>query len=166
MAFRPSQRRTRTSYILDLNLAPFLSLFVALIPMLLLTAMFQEVGIINLYLPTLEEALLQDNQDDTGSDFTLAIAVTTTEISLMKDEEILLTEKMEDGVEFARLTEKLTQKLSELKKEVPDKKDAVLLLDSQIKYEMIIEIMDAVRVKGDQELFPDISLADRIVEEG
>jgi biopolymer transport protein ExbD len=161
MAFRPSQRRTRPSYILDLNLAPFLSLFVALIPMLLLTAMFQEVGIINLYLPTLEEALLQDNQD-----FTLAIAVTTTEISLMKDEEVLLKEKIEDGVELARLTEKLTQALSQLKKEAPDKKDAVLLLDSQIRYEMIIEIMDAVRVKGDQELFPDISLADRIVEEG
>jgi biopolymer transport protein ExbD len=134
--------------------------------MLLLTAMFQEVGIINLYLPTLEEALLQDNQDDTGSDFTLAIAVTTTEISLMKDEEVLLTEKIEDGVELAKLTEKLTQALSELKKEVPDKKDAVLLLDSQIRYEMIIEIMDAVRIKGDEELFPDISLADRIVEEG
>jgi hypothetical protein len=31
---------------------------------------------------------------------------------------------------------------------------------------MIIDIMDAVRVKGDEELFPDISLADRIVEEG
>jgi biopolymer transport protein ExbD len=134
--------------------------------MLLLTAMFQQVGIINLYLPTLEEALLQEEQEDPGNDFTLAVAVTTTEISLMRDEEVLLTEKIEDGVEFAKLTEKLTQKLSELKKEVPDKKDVVLLLDSQIRYEMIIEIMDAVRVKGDEELFPDISLADRIVEEG
>jgi biopolymer transport protein ExbD len=166
MAFRPSQKRTRPSYILDLNLAPFLSLFVALIPMLLLTAMFQEVGIINLYLPTLEEALLQDTQEDTSSDFTLAIAVTTTEISLMKDEEVLLTEKIEDGVELANLTEKLTRKLADVKKEFPDKKDAVLLLDSSIRYEMIIDIMDAVRIDGDQELFPDISLADRIVEEG
>jgi biopolymer transport protein ExbD len=134
--------------------------------MLLLTAMFQEVGIINLYLPTLEEALLQDTQEDTGSDFTLAITVTTTEISLRRDEKVLLTEKIEDGVELSKLTGKLTRKLSELKKEVPDKKDAVLLLDSQIRYEMIIDIMDAVRVDGDQELFPDISLADRIVEEG
>ncbi len=166
MAFRPSQKRSKPSYILDLNLAPLLSLFVALIPMLLLTAMFQQVGIINLYLPTLEEALLQEEQEDPGNDFTLAVAVTTTEISLMRDEEVLLTEKIEDGVEFAKLTEKLTQKLSELKKEVPDKKDVVLLLDSQIRYEMIIEIMDAVRVKGDEELFPDISLADRIVKEG
>jgi biopolymer transport protein ExbD len=162
MAFRPSQKRTRPSYILDLNLAPFLSLFVALIPMLLLTAMFQQVGIINLYLPTLEEALLQEEQEDPGNDFTLAVAVTTTEISLMRDEEVLLTEKIENGMKL----EKLTEKLAELKKEVPDKRDVVLLLDSRIRYEMIIDIMDAVRVKGDEELFPDISLADRIVEEG
>ena len=60
----------------------------------------------------------------------------------------------------------LTDKLSELKKEFPEKKDAVLLLDSTIRYEVIIDIMDAVRVQGSQELFPDISLADRIVEEG
>jgi biopolymer transport protein ExbD len=162
MAFRPSQKRTRPSYILDLNLAPLLSLFVALIPMLLLTAMFQQVGIINLYLPTLEEALLQEEQEDPGNDFTLAVAVTTTEISLMRNEEVLLTEKIENGMKL----EKLTEKLAELKKEVPDKRDVVLLLDSRIRYEMIIDIMDAVRVKGDEELFPDISLADRIVEEG
>ncbi len=162
MAFRPSQKRSKPSYILDLNLAPLLSLFVALIPMLLLTAMFQQVGIINLYLPTLEEALLQEEQEDPGNDFTLAVAVTTTEISLMRDEEVLLTEKIENGMKL----EKLTEKLAELKKEVPDKRDVVLLLDSRIRYEMIIDIMDAVRVKGDEELFPDISLADRIVEEG
>jgi biopolymer transport protein ExbD len=84
----------------------------------------------------------------------------------MKDEEVLLTEKIEDGVELANLTEKLTRKLADVKKEFPDKKDAVLLLDSSIRYEMIIDIMDAVRIDGDQELFPDISLADRIVEEG
>ncbi len=162
MAFRPSQRRRRPSYILDLNLAPLLSLFVALIPMLLLTAIFQEVGIINLYLPTLEEALLQESQEDPGTDFTLAVAVTTTQISLMKDDKVLLTENIAGELKL----DKLTEKLAELKKEVPDKRDLVLLLDGQIRYETIIDIMDAVRVHGEEELFPDISLADRIVEEG
>ncbi|MDF1535532.1 MAG: biopolymer transporter ExbD [bacterium] len=162
MAFRPSQRRTRPSYILDLNLAPLLSLFVALIPMLLLTAMFQQVVIINLYLPTMEEALLQDSQEDPDTDFTLAVAVTTTEISLLRDDEVLLTENIEGGLKLT----KLTGKLAELKKEVPEKRDAVLLLDSQIRYEIIIEIMDAIRILDEEELFPDISLADRIVEEG
>jgi biopolymer transport protein ExbD len=162
MAFRPSQRRSRPSYILDLNLAPLLSLFVALIPMLLLTAMFQQVGIVNLYLPTLEEALLQDSANDPSDDFTLAVTVTLKEISLMKDREVLLTQKIENGLKL----EEFTARLSTLKDEFPDKRDAVLLLDGEILYETIIDIMDVVRINGDRELFPDISLADRILEEG
>jgi len=161
MAFRPSQRRSRPSYILDLNMAPLLSLFVALIPMLLLTAMFQSVGIVNLYLPTLEEALLQDNTGDPSQDFTLAVTVTLSEISLMKDQEVLLTEAIDNGLKLDRLIGELVT----LKEEFPDKRDAVLLLDGEILYETIIDIMDAVRVVGDRELFPDISLADRILEE-
>ncbi len=162
MAFRPSHRRSKPSYILDLNMAPLLSLFVALIPMLLLTAIFQKVGIVNLYLPTLEEALLQDNKSDPSQDFTLAVTVTLKEISLMKDQEVLLTENIENGMNLNGLIGELVT----LKDEFPDKRDAVLLLDGEILYETIIDIMDAVRVKDDRELFPDISLADRIVEEG
>lgn len=161
MAFRPSQRRSKPSYILDLNMAPLLSLFVALIPMLLLTAMFQKVGIVNLFLPTLEEALLQDTTRDTSLDFTLAITVTRKEISIIKDQEVLLTESLENGLN----SDKLVTELVALKDEFPDKRDAVLLLDGNIRYETIIDIMDAVRVKGSRELFPEISLADRILEE-
>ena len=142
-------------------MAPLLSLFVALIPMLLLTAMFQKVGIVNLFLPTLEEALLQDTTSDTSLDFTLAITVTRKEISIIKDQEVLLTESLEDGLN----SDKLVTELVALKDEFPDKRDAVLLLDGNIRYETIIDIMDAVRVKGSRELFPEISLADRILEE-
>lgn len=161
MAFRPSHRRSKPSYILDLNLAPLLSLFVALIPMLLLTAMFQQVGIVNLYLPTIEEALLQDAATDPSLDFTLAVTVTLKKISLVKDQEVLVSETIEDGLDLDPLVEKLVT----LKDEYPDKRDAILLLDGDILYETIIDIMDAVRIKGDRELFPDISLADRILEE-
>jgi biopolymer transport protein ExbD len=161
MAFRPSHRRSRPSYILDLNIAPLLSLFVALIPMLLLTAMFQQVGIVNLYLPTLEEALLQGSASDPSRDFTLAVTVTSKKISLMKDREVLLAENIENGLKL----EGLIVELVALKDEFPDKRDAVLLLDGDILYETIIDIMDVVRIKDERELFPDISLADRILEE-
>ena len=96
-------------------MAPLLSLFVALIPMLLLTAMFQSVGIVNLYLPTLEEALLQDNDGDPSLDFTLAITVTRKEISLIKDQEVLLTESLENGLN----SDKLVSELVALKDEFP-----------------------------------------------
>lgn len=161
MAFKPSHRRSRPSYILDLNIAPLLSLFVALIPMLLLTAIFQKVGIVNLYLPTLEEALLQENTGDTSNNFTLAVSVTTSKLTLMRDQDVLLTEDIRDGLALDRLAGELIA----LKDRFPDKRDAVLLLDGEILYETIIDVMDAVRISGDRELFPDISLADRVREE-
>ncbi len=162
MAFRPSRRRNRPSYIMDLNLAPLMSLFVALIPMLLLTAMFQKVGIVNLYLPTLEEAILQENDGSPEAEFTLAVSVTRTQITLMKDQDILLTREIDENLHLDELTEKLVS----VKDRFPEKKDAILLLDGDILYETIIQVMDALRVKGDRELFPDISLADRILQEG
>jgi biopolymer transport protein ExbD len=160
MAFKPSQRRKKPSFEVDLNLAPYLSLFVTLIPMLLLTAMFQKVGIVNLYLPTVEEAMLQDTQEEESADFTLAIAVTDGELSLLKDDETLYEYKFDGSKpDLSGLREALIK----VKDDAPDKRDAVLLLDSAILYETIIDIMDAAREKGGRELFPDISLADRVV---
>lgn len=161
MAFKPSKRRNRPGYILELNLAPLLSLFVALIPMLLLTAMFQKVGIVNLYLPTLEEAMLQNTETDPSLDFTLAVTVTSNEISLLKDREVLLSQNIGGGLRL----EPLVNELIRIKDQYPDKRDAILLLDGNILYDTIIDVMDAVRMTDDRLLFPDISLADRVLME-
>lgn len=160
MAFRPSEKRKQTNYIIDLNISPFLSLFVALIPMLLLTAMFQQVGIVNLYLPTAEETITEDASQSMDSDFTLAITITPTEFSLRKDDQILFKDSTGKDLDL----EGLTSQLVELKKTSPEKRDIVLLLDGSILYQTIINVMDSVREHNGSELFPDISLADRIVE--
>ena len=160
MAFRPSEKRKQTNYIIDLNLAPFLSLFVALIPMLLLTAIFQEVGIINLYLPTAEETIIEETNLDSKSDFTLAVTITPTELSLRKDDQILFKDSIDEKMNL----EGLTSRLVELKGSAPGKRDIVLLLDGSILYQTIIDVMDSVREHEGSELFPDISLADRVVE--
>jgi len=160
MAFRPSEKRKQSNYIIDLNLAPFLSLFVALIPMLLLTAIFQEVGIINLYLPTAEEAVMEDVVPDAESDFTLAVTITPTELSLRKDDQVLFRDSIAEEMNLQGLTAQLV----ELKGSSPGKKDIVLLLDGSILYQTIIDVMDSVREYEGGELYPDISLADRVVE--
>jgi len=161
MGFKPSRRRKKPSYILDLNLVPLLSLFVALIPMLLLTAIFQNVGIINLYLPTLEEALLKEDPAETGADFTLGVVVTPEQLTLLKDDEVLMQDWIQGAPDLGHLSDELWR----IKSEASGKRDAVLLLDPEIRYETIIEVMDAMREKDGRELFPDISLADRIAKE-
>lgn len=160
MAFRPSEKRKQTDYIIDLNLSPFLSLFVALIPLLLLTAIFQQVGIVNLYLPTAEDAIAENAAQGLDSDFTLAVTITPAELSLRKDDQVLFKDSTVEGMDL----DGLTSQLVELKKKSPEKKDIVLLLDGSILYQTIINVMDSVREHNGSELFPDISLADRIVE--
>ena len=160
MAFRPSHRRRTPSYILDLNLAPFLSLFVALIPMLLLTAIFQQVSIVNLYLPSADDEQTAESGAPAGEDFTLTVTITQQQISLQKDDETLY----EASRTVSGNLDGLSGELIRLKERFPEKRDIILLLDGSILYQTIITVMDTVRQDGGMELFPDISLADRLVK--
>ena len=66
--------------------------------------------------------------------------------------------------------EMLSEMLLRLKARFPEKEDATVLMEPEIEYDYLIQIMDAVRgaelqVKGSEEvekmvLFPDISIGD------
>jgi len=69
----------------------------------------------------------------------------------------------------------LSTKLSELKERYPDKTDASILLEQEIPYDTLVQVMDRVRVAEDIEdesivrsdLFPDISIGDApVLDEG
>ncbi|MDA0995160.1 MAG: biopolymer transporter ExbD, partial [Proteobacteria bacterium] len=62
----------------------------------------------------------------------------------------------------------LSKKLSEIKDSYPDKTDVSILLESEIPYDTLVQVMDRVRIaetiEGDRivrsDLFPDISIGD------
>jgi len=70
--------------------------------------------------------------------------------------------------------EALSGKLSELKDKYPGKTDASILLESDISYDTVVQVMDRVRVAVEvedeaivrNELFPDISIGDAPVLPG
>jgi biopolymer transport protein ExbD len=70
--------------------------------------------------------------------------------------------------------EALSDKLSELKKRYPEKTDASILLESDIEYDTLVQVMDRVRVMEEavglsvvrNDLFPDISIGDAPVLPG
>jgi biopolymer transport protein ExbD len=70
--------------------------------------------------------------------------------------------------------EALSEKLSDIKKSYPSKTDAAILLESEIPYDTVVQVMDRVRVaetvEGGNivrtELFPDISIGDAPAEAG
>jgi len=77
-----------------------------------------------------------------------------------------------DGYDY----EALSGKLSELKKRYPSKTDASILLEQDIEYDTLVQVMDRVRIaeRVDEDeqsvnridLFPDISIGDAPVTGG
>jgi biopolymer transport protein ExbD len=75
-----------------------------------------------------------------------------------------------DGYDY----EALSAKLSEIKESYPEKTDAAILLESEIPYDTLVQVMDRVRVEEKIEdrrvlrndLFPDISIGDAPIVDG
>ncbi|MDH3265847.1 MAG: biopolymer transporter ExbD [Gammaproteobacteria bacterium] len=147
----------------ELNITAFMNLMVILVPFLLITAVFSRLAILELNLPgsSTEPA---DPQEQT---FQLEVIVRSDKIEVGDRNQGLLGiyPNSEQG-EYDY--EALSIKLSELKARYPGKTDAAILLESDIAYDTLVQVMDRVRlvevldedsiVRND--LFPDISIGD------
>ena len=75
-------------------------------------------------------------------------------------------EKTDAGYDFGQLTEHLTR----IKQQFPEKEEATVLVEPQISYEVVVAVMDRVRVAEEQDavvnrvnriqLFPQVSVGD------
>jgi biopolymer transport protein ExbD len=152
----------------ELNITAFMNLMVILVPFLLITAVFSRLAILELNLPgsSTEPA---DQQDQT---FQLEVIVRTDKIEVGDRNQGLLGiyPNGVDGYDY----DALSGKLSALKKAYPSKTDVAILLESDIPYDTLIQVMDRVRIaeviKDDSivrsDLFPDISIGDAPIRDG
>src|SRR5512138_1552988 len=160
MGFAPSQRRRGKKGLIstELPIIPFINLFMCIVPLLLVAASFQKISILSLFLPTVEEASVSvPTPGSDERDFTLAVVISTTEMSLRKDDAVvyrapITTERMDLPA--------LAQALSGIKSANPWKRDIILMVDGAVLYDSIVQVMDAVRGEGSGEMFPEVSLAD------
>ena len=153
----------------ELNITAFMNLMVILVPFLLITAVFSRLAILELNLPgsSTEPA---DPQDQA---FQLEVIVRKDKIEIGDRNQGLLGvyPNIEEGV-YDYLA--LSTKLSELKDRYPAKTDASILLEADIAYDTLVQVMDRVRVEEEldedsvvrNELFPDISIGDAPVVGG
>ena len=151
----------------ELNITAFMNLMVILVPFLLITAVFSRLAIIELNLPGSSTEPVEP-QDQV---FQLEVIVRSDKIEVADRNQGLLGiyPNVEDGYDFDAVGEKLVQ----LKTRYPDKTDASILLEQEIPYDTLVQIMDTVRVSVEMEvgeddertlvrsdLFPDISIGD------
>lgn len=147
----------------ELNITAFMNLMVILVPFLLITAVFSRLAILELNLPGSSTEPVEP-QDQT---FQLEVIVRKDKIEIGDRNQGLLGSypNIEDGVyDYAALS----SKLSELKDRYPAKTDASILLEADIAYDTLVQVMDRVRIEEEiedesvvrNELFPDISIGD------
>ena len=146
----------------ELNITAFMNLMVILVPFLLITAVFSRLTILELNLPGSSSEPVEP-QDQT---FQLEVIVRADKIEVGDRNQGLLGiyPNTADGYDY----DALSTKLSELKERYPSKTDASILLEQDIAYDTLVQVMDRVRVEEEvdeesvvrNDLFPDISIGD------
>lgn len=148
----------------ELNITAFMNLMVVLVPFLLITAVFSRLAILELNLP----AAQAEASEPLEPEFQLEITVRESVIEV-GDRNAGLLRRIENDADGYDLDE-LSEYLVEVKRSFPDKADATLLLEPDISYEVLVAVMDRVRVveRMDEtanrllksELFPEIAIGD------
>jgi biopolymer transport protein ExbD len=169
MSLRRRGGRRHNEDTAELNITAFMNLMVILVPFLLITAVFSRLAILELNLPGSSTEPV-DPQEQT---FQLEVIVRMDKIEVGDRNQGLLGRypNTQDGYDY----EAVEMKLVELKEKYPKKTDASILLEPDIEYNTLVQVMDLVRVAETVEddsvvrsdLFPDISIGDApIVEPG
>ena len=145
----------------ELNITSFMNLMVILVPFLLITAVFSRMAILELNLPTAESVAKEEEPK-----FSLEVIVREDQIEVGDRTAgvFSIIPKQEAGHDFVALTDKLKG----VKANFPEELAVTLLLEPEVDYEVVVQVMDAVRsYRMDEpgefkraELFPEISIGD------
>ena len=162
---RDSRRNADTA---ELNITAFMNLMVILVPFLLITAVFSRLAILELNLPgsSTEPA----NPQELVFQLEVIVREGRIEVGDRNIGALGIYPNTADGYDY----EALSAKLSEIKQSYPDKTEAAILLESNIAYDTLVQVMDRVRIQEKIEgqrilrsdLFPDISIGDAPIVDG
>ena len=157
-------RRERHKEQAELNITAFMNLMVILVPFLLITAVFSRLAVLELNLPSSESTLAEEQEPE----FQLEITVRDALIEV-GDRNVGTLSRIDNSVDGYDLDE-LSAYLQRVKQQFPDKANATILLEQDIPYDVLVQVMDTVRVfeqidetdnlAARYELFPEISIGD------
>lgn len=145
-----------------LDITTFLNLMVVLIPFLLISAVFSRVSIMELSIPTSAGGAVSNKPN-----FAIEVIVRKLGLEIANGSSVEAAIPKKDDKYNMELLSKM---LIRIKAQYPEKEDATILMEPDVEYEYLIQIMDAVRsaevkVEGSEEfqrtvLFPEISIGD------
>lgn len=155
-------RRKHIQETVELNITAFLNLMVILVPFLLVTAVFSRVTVLELNLPSKETIVKQEEKNKLQLE--LVIRQDSFEIRDSNLGRIKYIERKKAETNWKVFTDILV----EIKTRFPEEQSITLLLEHEINYRTLIQVMDRVRSADvvyfteveNVELFPNISITD------
>ncbi len=146
----------------QLEITAFINLIVVLVPFLLSTAVFSRLAVIDLTLPAQNsgiEKVLPNNLQ-----LEIVVRANGLEVGDRLGGLIKRIDNSAGGHDLAALS----ALMQEIKARFPDKSEATVLAEPNTPYDVLVQVMDAVRVSRvmqgkhavDTELFPTISIGD------
>jgi biopolymer transport protein ExbD len=143
------------------DVTTFLNLMVVLVPFLLITAVFSRVTIMELSVPT-------SGGGSNTPNYTIEVIVRKAGLEIANGSSVVAAFPKKDNQYDMEM---LSEMLMRLKAQYPEKEDATVLMEPEIEYDYLIQIMDALRgaevqvEEGSDEvekmvLFPEISIGD------
>lgn len=157
---RSKWRKRRQAETPEMNITAFMNLMVVLVPFLLITAVFSRLAIIELNLPAASSVAAEEPT------FQLEVTVREDGLEVGERSQGLLTRlpRIDGQHDFDGLADYLQR----VKANYPEMSNATVLLEPDVSYDTLVQVMDVLRSyqvgEGRQvvhaELFPDISIGD------
>ncbi len=146
----------------EINVTAFMNLMVVLVPFLLVMAVFSRLAILELNLPSGEGS--DQQPEPQGLKLEVVVYDDALVVNSRPGELLKRIPNTAEGPDLAALTSLLRQ----VKSRFPDRLDATILLEPEISYDLLVQVMDSVRMtqvvqNGElikAELFPEISIGD------
>jgi len=147
----------------ELLLVPMIDIFTVLVTFLLMTAVFSRTVILELKLPTNNPSFVEPPP---GLELEVIVRQGSMQVADRKTGPLVTFPRTDLNGPYD--VKGLSDYLQVVKAKYPDKTDATLLLEKDIPYDTLVQVMDTMRIleqrQGGQlvqaELFPDVSIGD------
>jgi biopolymer transport protein ExbD len=147
---RVNKSAGQTTESFDLDVTPFMNLFIVLIPFLVSMAVFTHIAVVDFSLPPAQS----ENGDaaEETKELDISIVITTEGYRIVgTGNKLDIVQKDRGQYQY----EQLRVLLKAIKFQYPSQKSIVLVLESDILYDDIIKFMDICR----ESQFPDVGLS-------
>ena len=160
-AMRKLERKHRKPA--ELLLVPMIDIFTVLVTFLLMTAVFSRTVILELKLPTNNPSFVEPPP---GLELEVIVRQGSVQVADRKTGPLVTFPRADASGPYD--IKGLSDYLQVVKGKYPDKTEATLLLEKDIPYDTLVQVMDTMRIleqrQGGQlvqaELFPDVSIGD------